>query len=85
MTNIEVRTALPVFKQPLAEAIRQAVEEERERVRKALMKKFNELEHLDPNTSTEQWRNYKGIRNNINDTLDDLKDTKSSEKTEEIK
>ena len=34
-----------------------------------LIKKFNDLENADPDQSTENWRNYKFIRNTIVDTL----------------
>lgn len=43
----------------ITEAIRENME--------GLCKKFDDLEFSDPNKSTENWRNYKFIRNNIRD------------------
>lgn len=57
--------------------ILQAQEEGRaamlEEVTQALIKRFDTLEGTDPDKSTENWRNYKFIRNNIRQILQALR------------
>ena len=59
----QVRKYLPIIEQALTDYHNHIVEK--------LLKHFDKLEHNDTNDSMENWRNYKFIRNNISDCLQD--------------
>lgn len=44
-----------------------------EELEKALLSQFDKLEAVDTDTSMEQWKNYKFIRNNIRDVISNFK------------
>ncbi len=62
-TKYERETAIYIVKQAITDYHNHIVE--------MLLKHFNKLEHNDTNDSMENWRNYKFIRNNIVDCLQD--------------
>lgn len=41
-----------------------------------LTDKWDEIENRDPDTSTEKWKSYKRIRNNIRDTIKEIAESK---------